>query len=405
MSRDKIEKLEELLAQRIGENRKIVSTNITRLTAPGDNYGGLLLRVDVTLKNKDGKEEELNVVAKCIPVNLFFQMIFNIQVSVKKEIAFYDTVVPTLRQFQEEQGVENVMDFFPTIYGSRLNLNGSDVVDENSAIILENLAKSGYQNVDRTVGFDLATIKMILTDLATFHATSLALKVVKPEVFENKVRPHLTPIKLPSPLEREEHGGKGPYGVIHEVLEECAEIEPIRSKVKEIQLFAKNVAERPFFTVAHGDVWVNNIMVKFEDGNPVDSKFVDFQNYGFRSPVADLLFLMWCSVEQKVLEENFDSLIKFYHENFVENLVQLKCDPAPFSFENFLEEIRAEVGNIIGQVAFMCTFVVFIKKDGISMGQDPSKPPDLGMKDVTPEAKQRLRFILKKCHEKGWLQM
>ncbi|KAJ8936278.1 hypothetical protein NQ318_000156 [Aromia moschata] len=143
MSKHNLEKLEELLAQLIGENRKIASVKITRLTAPGENYGGLLLGVDVTLKNNDGKEEELNVVAKCIPVNLFLREVFDIQVSVKKEIAFYDTVVPTLRQFQEEQGVENVMDFFPRIYGSRLNLNGSDVVDENSAIILENLVKSG----------------------------------------------------------------------------------------------------------------------------------------------------------------------------------------------------------------------------------------------------------------------
>ncbi|KAJ8936276.1 hypothetical protein NQ318_000154 [Aromia moschata] len=246
---------------------------------------------------------------------------------------------------------------------------------------------------------------MVLKDLATFHAVPLALKLVKPQVFENKVRPHLTPLK-PPPTPSEENGERGPQAIIYEVVEDCAVIQPFKSKLKDflkMDFAHLDRPERPFFTIVHGDAWANNIMVKFENGKPVASKFVDFQNYTFRSPVADLIFLLWSSVQQTILEENFDELIRFYHDNFVENLVRLKCDPTPFSFEKLLEEIDAEAKQIAGQSMFMCTLVVFGKEGGFST-EDPAKPPGFGTAaDVTPEAKERLIYILKICHEKGWL--
>lgn len=139
-----IEELDKLLVNYIGESKTIIDTKISRLTAPGDNYGSILFKLDITLKNKhDDSQEEFYAVAKLIPEDQMFRDIFNVQVSCKVEIGFYDTIVPTLQQFQKEKGVQQVIDFFPKIYGSRINLNGSDTVDENATLLLENLIEAG----------------------------------------------------------------------------------------------------------------------------------------------------------------------------------------------------------------------------------------------------------------------
>lgn len=140
---DKIEKLEDLVTQYIDKDKKIKKSEIKRLTAPGENFGSLMLKVDLLLQDNHGETEPLSIVAKLIPDTEFFQKIFNVQVTFKLEAAFYDIIVPTLQQFQRDQGIQNVITFFPKFYGSRKNLNGGDNVDGNAVLLLENLTVSG----------------------------------------------------------------------------------------------------------------------------------------------------------------------------------------------------------------------------------------------------------------------
>lgn len=140
----KIEKLEDLVGKYIEKTQKVIDSKISRLTAPGENFGSTILKIDLTLQNDGNKEtKELSVVAKLIPELEFFQELFNAQVTFKLEAAFYDIIIPTLQNFQREQGIEKVIDFFPKFYGARMNLNGSDKVDGDAVILLENLKVTG----------------------------------------------------------------------------------------------------------------------------------------------------------------------------------------------------------------------------------------------------------------------
>lgn len=145
MATPTIKDLVKLITPYIDKNKKIFDYKISRLTAPGENYGSLMLRVDVVLVDQNGgNEENFSIVAKLIPELEIFQKMFNIQVTCKNEIAFYDTIIPTLQNFQREQGVEKVADFFPKLYGARINLKkDSDVVDADAVLILENLIDNG----------------------------------------------------------------------------------------------------------------------------------------------------------------------------------------------------------------------------------------------------------------------
>lgn len=76
-----------------------------------------------------------------------------------------------------------------------------------------------------------------------------------------------------------------------EILEEDEECRPFLSKMqKSLQLLKTDLHNfrEPFATIVHKDIWMNNFMVKLENGKVVKIKFVDFQNYTYESPVRDL---------------------------------------------------------------------------------------------------------------------
>jgi hypothetical protein len=53
MSAEQIKNIEDLIP--LGDGKKIVNCKINRLTAPGENYGSLMLSVDITVKTPSWK--------------------------------------------------------------------------------------------------------------------------------------------------------------------------------------------------------------------------------------------------------------------------------------------------------------------------------------------------------------
>ncbi|XP_074031753.1 uncharacterized protein [Leptinotarsa decemlineata] len=404
MSIPKIEKLDELLGQYIDSKKKILDTKISRLTAPGENYGSEMLRVDLVLKDGEtDKEEDLSVVAKLIPISDFFRTMFHVQVTFKNEKEFYNTVVPTLQAFQRKQGATKVIECFPKFYGARSNLeNNNGLVDDNAVLILENLKSKGYINVDRFRGFDLNTTKMLLRDIAQFHAVPLALKLNDPETFEKNVKAYLACFHPLPPVPPSDEGGA--HLISH--LENSENVRHLLPKLlASMKYFGKlaTTFREPFATITHRDLWVNNIMIRFDGKKAVDSKIVDFQMYSYDSPATDLFFFLCTSVETSTLKAHFDDLIIYYHKIFVEILESLNIDTAPFSYDLFLDEIAASVGRELAHSIFMLTFIVHGKKGGPAAADDPSKPPKMEEVTIMPETTEKICWILEECERRNWL--
>lgn len=145
MSEYEIKNLHEVLSGYIKKDQKIIEAHLENLTAPGENYGSVMLKLDITVKSEeDGKQEKLHLVAKQLPNNEVAKRVFNIQVVFKNEIAMYAIIVPTLQEFQRENGVSEIIDCFSKFYGGRINLGEDNgIVDENAVVILENLTLKG----------------------------------------------------------------------------------------------------------------------------------------------------------------------------------------------------------------------------------------------------------------------
>lgn len=142
-----IKKLEDVVEEYIDKTKEIIRKEVSLFSCPGENNGGVLLKANLTLRKKkdDGSldEEDLSLIIKTIPPTEYFQILFNTQVSVKVEIAFYEVIVPIFSDFQRRLcGKTN--DLFPKYYGGRLSLDkNSDRVDHDSVIVLQNLQKEG----------------------------------------------------------------------------------------------------------------------------------------------------------------------------------------------------------------------------------------------------------------------
>ncbi|RZC39234.1 EcKinase, DUF1679, and/or APH domain containing protein [Asbolus verrucosus] len=119
----------------------------------------------------------------------------------------------------------------------------------------------------------------------------------------------------------------------------------------------------PFATIAHNDVWVNNIMIKLENDKPTQNKLLDFQVCDYGSPARDLLFFLFTSVKSYILEKRYDDFIELYRKTFTSILHELKCDSTLFFFEAFEKELEYEgKGSQFAHAVFM-NFPIFAPKE------------------------------------------
>lgn len=259
----------------------------------------------------------------------------------------------------------------------------------------------GYQNLDRYIGSDLEGTKFIIADLAKFHAVPLALKLQKPVIFEENIKQYMDCFQ---PVE-DDYVEPNFEDVVLEILEESEESKPFINKMKRsIELESEDSYREPFATLSHKDLWVNNFMVKLENGKIVKTNFVDFQGFSYESPVRDMLFFLFTSVQFDVVKEHLDYLIKFYHNQFIETLNELHCPTADFTFEKFLDEISHygiyEIYHILG----MLIHVVFGEKGGDFPEKGSSEPPPFATKETVPEEiKKRACWVFKEFEKRKWL--
>lgn len=80
-----------------------------------------------------------------------------------------------------------------------------------------------------------------------------------------------------------------------------------------------------FNVLCHGDPWINNFLFSYDtEKKPNDVIFIDFQMSFWGTPAYDIYYFFVSSTQHHIKDNEFDNLIKFYHENLVENLKKMK---------------------------------------------------------------------------------
>ena len=405
-----VNNLAELVRPALGSDRQFVSYKAGNLLNSGENYGSLMLAVDFTVKNlKSGAEEQIQCVGKMCPPNDWLWDLFNVQATVKKEIAVYEVIVPTLQQFQRDAGLSWVVDSFAKCYGSRISLDpDSNAVDKDSIILLENLKAQGYEVGDRFKGLDLETAEMIVDDLAKLHAVSIAFRSKHQDEFKRKFLPHLN---KDFTFSFSEEVVDGIVASVQDILRNNDNYD--ESLLDKIDAgyrkgFEYNmrpvVVENNFTTIVHGDYWTNNTMVKYLNGKPFSNKMLDYQLMYYGSLACDLIFFLYSSVDLDVLKTRYDHFIEKYHETFTVTMQQLKFDCSLFTFELFLEEIDKWAGKL--EFFHLITMLkpIFTLKEKVKNLDDFSESDFIPNVDVLhPMAIPKLCYIIKDFAARGWI--
>lgn len=405
---ERIKNFDDLLKNFVGSNRSIVDTTVTNLTIPGENYMSDIVKIHLKLKNNDTDvTEDVHLVAKLVVTTDFLGTTANLT---KNEILFYEKVVPALESFQERNGVK-FSRFVPKYIAGRNNLNGSDVADQDAVIVLEDLSEHGYKNIDRHIGFDLNGAKLILKDLAIFHAVPLAMRLLEPETYKSEILKNC-PGFQPDFEKNDEPDEKRPdMGTFLLKLfssdEKYSHVIPIVTKLfKYLKDQFENNPENfftykpvtQFETMTHEDMWSNNTMQICQEGELIKNMFVDFQMVRSNTLFNDLIYFLVSSVQLKYLEENFDELIQFYHDNFSETLRRFGCFTSEYSYEKFIEALPKECQRGIIQCAYMIISVIFSEKGKKKEGRSGTL-----FDDVPLIAKEKVGFLFLEAVKRGWL--
>lgn len=369
MVKSKVNNLQDLLKKTFSQHVEVIDQKTTLLTAPGEHYGSIMLALDVTLNTNNEKGKHLHLVAKLIPANEMLRLAFDIPVTFKKEVIAYTITIPTLVKLQQEHNVpaDQLIDkLFPKCYGARISLDTEkDTVDEDGVILFENLKVQGYRTEDRLIGFDLDATRIIIQDLAKFHAVPIALKLLKPEEFKTKVMPSLVKNKGLEQLPAEV--GKSFHGSIMNGAKQVPELAPYLERVQKVVDFAAEnpYVNRPppnelFATMVHSDYWTSNTMLlRDENGRALKNKMVDLQLMTYSSAVRDLIFFLFTSVINDVLDEHIDEFIKLYHDSFVNVLNCFNLDTKPYNWDAFQQELEevapTEVYHVLVMLKPICT--------------------------------------------------
>lgn len=253
---------------------------------------------------------------------------------------------------------------------------------------------AGFHNAEHEKGFNYNGSQKILKDLAKFHGSVIALKLKKPEVFHEKIKPLCTPFQF-----KQSEAFENMYQVLKELIQTFPEYAHLAETATNFPGKPTPTTYRePWGTVIHFDLWTNNILNKVKDDDIEKNVLVDFQVYACRSPAVDVFFHLWTSVQKEVLEEHLDDLLVHYHQNLLKTLEGYTIDTSQFGYHQFLEEIRLETGFEFGHaLGFVCMLKAIRNLDSLINGFK------LRVEHINPEVRDLIHLMVSECHKRGWL--
>lgn len=236
----------------------------------------------------------------------------------QREKACYETILPRVYSLLKSIGQDNCK-----LSPECLTINESH---SPRYFVFEDLRHLEYFNVDRRQGLDVAHLKLAITKLAKWHATTAHLANIDPTTMDNhkfrNVSPDVTAFHA---------FFKGAMRSAGEAIKSWPGCEKYGEKLirlsetivsKCFQVFIRD--ENAFNVLNHGDMWTSNIMFKKgSSGQPVDAVFVDYAVGFYGSPGIDLSYLLFTSNTATNIEEDWDYLLREYHTELVATLKRL----------------------------------------------------------------------------------
>lgn len=278
-------------------------------------------------------------------------------------------------------------------------------------MIFDDLSSHSFRNADRRVGLDMQHMELVVGRMAKWHATTAHLGEIDPEMYGRRT---VRPITLePKPFD----------AFFVNSMESCAEevgkwsgCEVYGDKLKKLSKTILNKSfhaydrdETGFNCLTHSDLWMNNIMFKYNaSAHPDDVVFVDFALGYHGSAALDLIYFLFSSNVAEHREEQWDRLMRIYHEELVEVLTKLGYKKKiPSLLDIYVDCIRRAHFALL-----TATFLIPLRlvEDGTHadlsglVGDEPEKVAFRKQLFSHPKYRSFMEPILKFCYNKGILE-
>lgn len=392
----------EALEQGLNEsNIEIESVSLEMGSAPGENYCSQIFRTKVGFKRKSSKiVESISLIIKSLLTGesvdfMEYMDCFN------KERVMYTKILPVMEILLDSTKLA------PICYYSQKLPSGF--------YVFEDLKAGDFTLANREKGLDINHCEIVLKKIAKFHAASMAFARKMPKVFQKFTEGILgkTAVIGSATLRNIFEGNLEELIVVSEQWPGFETITP------KLQKFLNNYADNLIKTgcprpgelcvLNHGDLWVNNIMFKYDEKTqkPIDAVFVDLSMSIYTSPGIDLNYFFNTSIPVDIINNKRQYFIKFYYEHLRETLEFLHYQGIP-TYEQVLAEVanREDFGFFAASAILPIVSLEKSHCDDISC--DVLADPDAGKqrRKITFASKrlqEQLKFAIKRFNDIGVL--
>ncbi|XP_017042128.1 uncharacterized protein LOC108088699 [Drosophila ficusphila] len=285
---------------------------LNRASAKGDNYLGVVWRLQVA------SESKRSLVVKLPPQNRVRRKQFFARPCFLRETKAYEVFLPLADMIQEKWNIPGRDRFrqHALCFGTRQD-------EPNECIVLEDLACAGFSLHNRFLDLSVEHVRQVIRSYAKLHAVTLAAKRQFPERMQK-----LQQLVDIFEQRREDHA----LGVYFENLKGSAlssllspEDDAYRTRLEAyfargsyfellLPLVSGSNCE-PFAVICHGDCWNNNILYKrTERGVLDDVRLIDWQLMRYASPVTDLAYFLFTCTSRGFRQRNLRNMLEDYYE-------------------------------------------------------------------------------------------
>ncbi|KAG5678863.1 hypothetical protein PVAND_008494 [Polypedilum vanderplanki] len=323
-------------------------------TGKNNNYVSVVYRAKIKIKLLESNENKsIDVIIKALLTTI-------------KEFKEF-SVFPRER-FMYEDIVQSFEEIWYNGTGEKIQFGPKSIKFETEPyeiIVLEDLKAMKYEMLERTAGLTLEQTKLLLSKLAKFHASSV-IRYRKDGIIQKYLdrKASMPPMDRESPfaasfirMHNEFIKALRSYGDCDIYADKIAKWSMDKMLVSFLEV--AEPTRSGFVALNHGDLWLNNMMFKFDEkNNPIDVIMYDYQGSFWASPATDVLYFIISSVSDDIKIDHFDNLIEHYHHELSDSLKRLRYDKhittLPELFIDFMEK---------GHFAALCLmFILFIVK-------------------------------------------
>lgn len=302
----------------------LIKAHVDSATNKGDNYASEMFRIVLEF-TKNGVTGEKRIILKKDHDGQEVKTMFDPYNLYSTEIDYYRHYMP---QFEK----------ILSAAGEKIQLSPRLIYHEDPVFIMEDMAPLNYRTVSRENRFNMETAKLVLAKLAKYHAASMVynknnggcLEQLKGTLFEVENGFLIVLLKKFDTL-------------VSDMTSWGDEFAPIIPKMQFIRDNYYAIGRRQVVpseglgVFSHGDAWLNNILIRFEEDKLVDVLLIDLQLSCWTSPACDLLYFIFTSLNEVDYQGRFDELIKHYHDNLSSILRKVNFAPVPSLMQLHLE--------------------------------------------------------------------